>query len=59
MVRSKEWQEAYMMDLTKFVVELIEKADSVPQYLQKTIPDKYKPKRLLAQLSKLELDAAR
>ena len=54
-VRTNEWQETYMEVLTKYVLRLVDKADSVPEHLKETIPCMYKPKNLLNLIDQDEL----
>ena len=44
-----------MKNLTNYIVDLLDNADTVPDYLEATLPAKYKPKRLLQKLSAEEL----
>ena len=46
-IRSKEWQETYMAVLSTYLLKLIDSADSVPDFLNETLPSAYKPENLL------------
>ena len=58
-VKTDQQQSEYIQSITAFVLELLDNSNTVPGYLAESLPDGLRPKRLLQELSREELDLVR